>query len=219
MPAAALAEDHERRRAVGPALRQVGAAGVLAHGDQAELANRALQCQHLGAVLDLRPQPLRLVAAIRWASGQGGHPRRGGGGERSTPLPALTRAGLGRHGRTPRGPRGGDARRRPGDRATPRPQAFGGQPGDGVDDVAHRGRPLLGERGHRPVGDAAGDDVLAQVAHVGGDVEGEAVHVRPRAQPDADAAIFRGCGLGVDPHAGVCPEVARPGRRARRGRR
>jgi hypothetical protein len=83
--------------------------------------------------------------------------------------------------------------------------AFGGQPGDGVDDVAHR-RPhaLLGERRHRPVGDAAGDDVLAQVRHVGGDVEGEAVHRAAVLQPYADRGDLSWLPrVRIDPHARI----------------
>ena len=73
-----------------------------------------------------------------------------------------------------------------GDAAAP---PLGGQAGDGVDDVAHRHvDALLGERGDRAVVDAAGDDVLAQVGHVGRDVEGEAVHRAPALQPHADGA-------------------------------
>ena len=52
-PGAAFAEHHERGRAVGPALRQVGAAGVLAHGDEAEVAHRLLERHHLRAECDL----------------------------------------------------------------------------------------------------------------------------------------------------------------------
>ena len=44
-PGAALAVDHERGGAVGPALGDVRAARLLAHGDQLEVAHRALQAQ------------------------------------------------------------------------------------------------------------------------------------------------------------------------------
>jgi hypothetical protein len=60
-PGAALAEHHERGGAVGPAVAEVGAAGLLAHGDEAELAHRLLERQHLAADLHLRPQPVGLA--------------------------------------------------------------------------------------------------------------------------------------------------------------
>jgi hypothetical protein len=87
---------------------------------------------------------------------------------------------------------------------------LGGQPGDCVDDVAHRrADALLGERGHRTVGNAAGDDVVAQVRHVGRDVEGEAVHRAPVLQPHADGGdLPRVRPVDVDPHARVLPQPA-----------
>ena len=60
-PGATLAQHHERRGPVGPALRQVRAAGVLAHRHQAEVTDRPLEVEHLGAVVHLGAQPCRLA--------------------------------------------------------------------------------------------------------------------------------------------------------------
>ena len=43
LPGAPLARDHERGGAVGPALEDVGAPGLLAHRDQVEVAHGPLQ--------------------------------------------------------------------------------------------------------------------------------------------------------------------------------
>ena len=66
---AALAEHHERGGAVGPAIAEVRAAGLLAHGDQPEIAHRLLQRDHLGTVDHLRAQPLGLARRDRQAVG------------------------------------------------------------------------------------------------------------------------------------------------------
>ena len=62
---AAVTEQHQRRRAVGPAFRQVRAAGVLAHGDEPELAHAALEPHHLRAEMDLGSQPVGLASLDR----------------------------------------------------------------------------------------------------------------------------------------------------------
>ena len=61
-PRAALAVDHERRRAVGPALEDVRTAGFLADGDEVELAHRRAEPDELGADPQLSPDPLGLAA-------------------------------------------------------------------------------------------------------------------------------------------------------------
>ena len=71
-PGAALAEHHERRGAVGPALAEVRAAGVLAHRDEVELAQRLAEPQHVGAELDLRAEPVGLAGFDRQAVGDAG---------------------------------------------------------------------------------------------------------------------------------------------------
>ncbi len=186
-PRAALAEHHERRGAVGPALGQVGAAGVLAHGDEVEVAHRLLQRHHVGAEFDLRTQPLGLARLDRQALGDTGglEPGRGPIGHQ---LHLLARALAARERRQVA----------PVDGVLPRDvlafdrtvgPTFGGEAGDHVDDLAHRHvDALLGERGDRLVADAARHDVLAQVGHVGGDVEREAVHRAPVCEPHADRA-------------------------------
>ena len=88
------------------------------------------------------------------------------------------------------------------------PPPLAGEAGQDVDDLAHLDvDALLAERRHRPVADAARHDVLAQVGHVGGDVEGEAVHRAPALEAHADGAdLARVRAVGVDPHARVLGE-------------
>ena len=95
----------------------------------------------------------------------------------------------------------------------PRPPTRPGEPGDDVDDLLHRHvDALLGQRRHRPVADAAGDDVLAHVRHVGGDVEGEAVHRAPAGEAHADRRDLARVGaVGVDPDAGILAQPAGTG--------
>ena len=60
---AAIAEHHERRRAIAPALAQVWTSCLLAHGDEIQVAQRALGGENLLGVVDLRSDPLRLARA------------------------------------------------------------------------------------------------------------------------------------------------------------
>ena len=62
-PRAHVAEDHERGRAVVPALPDVGAAGVLAHGVQLQLLHDALQPDEVGRAGRAHLQPFRLGLA------------------------------------------------------------------------------------------------------------------------------------------------------------
>ena len=67
---AALPQHHERRCAVGPALGEVRAAGVLADGDEVEIADRLLELQHLGPELHLRVAASRVCGSrstARWS--------------------------------------------------------------------------------------------------------------------------------------------------------
>ena len=57
---APLAEDHERRCAIGPAIAQVGAASLLTDGDKAVIAHCLFEPQHFDPDGDLGPQPLGL---------------------------------------------------------------------------------------------------------------------------------------------------------------
>ena len=74
-PRAHVAEDHERRRAVVPALPDVGAAGVLAHGVQLQLLHDALQPDEVGRAgrAHLQPFRLRLARAQELDGGFDGH--------------------------------------------------------------------------------------------------------------------------------------------------
>ncbi len=91
--------------------------------------------------------------------------------------------------------------------------ALAGETGDHVDDVGHgHVDALLDQRGHGPVTDPARHDVLAQVRHVGRDVEGEAVHRAAVAQAHADrrdlARDDRRIGMiDVEPHTGEALEA------------
>ena len=116
---APLPQHHERRRAVAPTLGQVRAAGVLAHGDEPEVADRALQLQHLRTVVHLRPQPLRLARLDR-------QPRRDTGTGEAGAQPGLQRAPgrlARRLARTATGRPGGASMRRPVDRRSRCPTA------------------------------------------------------------------------------------------------
>ena len=64
-PGAAVAVDHEGGGAVRPALVDVGAAGLLAHRDQVEVAQAVLEAEVLLAHAGLDPQPLGLALAQR----------------------------------------------------------------------------------------------------------------------------------------------------------
>ena len=59
------AVDHERGRPVGPALVDVGAAGLLAHRDQVEVAEPVLEAEVLVGHGGLDPQPLGLAGRER----------------------------------------------------------------------------------------------------------------------------------------------------------
>ena len=60
-PGAALAVDHERGGAVAPALGDVGAARLLAHRDELEVAHGPLDLEVLGPEVGLGPHPLGLA--------------------------------------------------------------------------------------------------------------------------------------------------------------
>jgi hypothetical protein len=59
-----LAVNHERGGPVGPALRQVGTACLLAHRHQVQPGDLTLERRHLGAVLDSGPHPRRLALPV-----------------------------------------------------------------------------------------------------------------------------------------------------------
>ena len=218
-PRAAVAEHHERGRAVGPALRQVRATGVLAHRDEPEGADRVLERHHRGVVAHLRAQPRRLARPDRrarrrrpaassrdrrrtgWAIGAGGWASPPSATSRPGPAPRENGArssGRCRHATSWRS-------------ARPLPHRSPARRATHVDDVApsSTSTPSSAQRRHRAVGDAAGDDVLAHVRQVGRDVEGEAVHRAPVLEAHADGAdLARVRPVGVDPHARVLGQSA-----------
>ena len=97
--------------------------------------------------------------------------------------------------------------------------ALAGDARQDVDDLAHLDvDAFLAQRRDGPVADPARHDVLAQVGHVGGDVEGEAVHRPAALEAHADGAdLARVAAGGVDPHPRVLGEAA--GADAERGER
>ncbi len=209
-PGAPVAEDHERRRSVGPALRQVGTPGVLAHRDESQRADRSPQVENGRRVVDLRTQPVGLAGADRQPvddSDFGESRRQAHGLAVAIGAHGIARAGAAREQGQILGavaPRHVLALHPPGS------PAFAGDASQHVDDLAHLDvDTLLAERRDRPVADAARHDVLAQVGHVGGDVEGEAVHRPPALETHADGADLARVGSGgVDPHPGIFGETA-----------
>ena len=180
-PRAPLAEHHERRGAVGPAVAEVRAAGLLADGDQAVVAHRLLQREHLRPVDDLRSQPVGLARRDRQTVGDAGL-RQHEPAHDCAPGPSPRENGDRSSGRCFQA-----TSWRSIDSAAPHRR---GVTGDDVDDVSRSVDvdALLGQRRDRLVGDATGHDVVAQVAHVGRDVEGEAVHRPAVRQAHADRA-------------------------------
>ena len=227
-PGAALAVDHEGGRAVlAPALVDVRAAGLLAHGDEAEVAHRVLEPEVGGVGAERRAQPVGLARGDLEPSVTPAWARR--------PLQPDGDPVAGRTGRLH-----GPTRRR--DRlagalaAAERRQVVGPvaphdvAPVDGrlavapaapqrrgprrhrVGDVAQADvDPLVGQRGHPLVGDPARHDV-APVAHVGRHVEGEPVHGPAPGEAHADGRdLARVVAVGVDPDARVLAQPAGPG--------
>ena len=88
--------------------------------------------------------------------------------------------------------------------------AAGGVAGDELDDLLHRRvDAFLDQAGDRLVGDATRHDVLAQVAQIGGHVEGEPVHRAAAREAYTDGAdLARVLARRVDPHARVAVEPA-----------
>ena len=85
-PGAALAVDHERGRAVGPALGDVGAARLLAHGDQVEVAHGALE--RAGTRRRARPGPASTRACARRWRGRSATPASASRPGRRTDVPS-----------------------------------------------------------------------------------------------------------------------------------
>ena len=160
-----------------PALGQVRATRLLAHGDEGELAQRALQAHHVVPHGDVRPDPVGLALAdvdcvLHAGARQSAHQPHGlAGALAAREEREVLRCGPPRHV-VPLGGTAGPRLRRP---ARHR-----------LHDLLHGHlNPLLGERGDGVAGDAARHDVVAHVGEVGGHVEGEAVH--RAAAPDANA--------------------------------
>ncbi len=236
-PGAALAEQHERGRALVPALVDVGAARFLAHRHQVELAGEALQLPvpGVGPHLGLHPRRLALgqvhPVAHPGPVEPGAQPNRhptpaararrlrnrvgGGGGQIRGP------SGPGGPGREGGGIGGGEAGPVVGGGQLHRPaggQETGGVAGHHLGHLGHGGRDPLGrQRGHTLVGDPAGHDVV-EPAQVDVDVEGEAVHGSGpgHAHPDGGqlsgppaSPIRPGVTTGVEPHPGIAGQPPR----------
>ena len=103
-PGAPRAVDHEGGGPVGPALVDVGAAGLLAHRDQIEVAEAVLEAEVVVAHAGLDPQPGRLALPHRRPRRRDRRPTAGAGRARR-----LERAG----GPPPVGRRGGRGAARP----------------------------------------------------------------------------------------------------------
>ncbi len=187
-PGTALAVDHERGRAVVPAVEDVGTAGLLAHGDQLLPTHQAPEASVLRAGVERHPHPLWLTPD-RWTL-----PR---------PLPPaertqVTDAGAPRHIGALDG--------------TPRPlrrSPFGNQ----VHNLGHRGLDPLGSQGgDTEAGDSTRDHAVKE-REVRVHVQGETVHRARTRQLDADCRhLARVCPLGVHPHARVGLEPAHVGK-------
>ena len=203
-PGAARAVDHERGRAVGPALGEVRAAGLLAHRDEVEGAQRAAQVRAGGGPMVTLA---RSHSGLRSASGRadGGvdaGARRRAAGRRTdaarlpdAPPPGPAVAAPGRAPLAVKAARSSGATRQAtsarSTSAAPPPR--GGPGGDGVDRLAHGGGdPLRGERRDGVLGDAARDDV-AEHGQVGSRRSGRSrAATGPSTSRTPIAAILRG---------------------------
>ena len=174
-PGAPLAVEHEGGGAVGPAVEDVGAAGLLAHGDQLEVAHGALELEVARTHPGRRPQPGRACAgadsmAVVHAGLDQAVPDDG------WPVAQLDRPRC-RRRLTAETVVGRVAPHHVVALDGPRPPALDGRGAttasttSAMVDVDALG----GQRGDALVGDAAGHDVV-ELGQVGVDVEGEAVH-------------------------------------------
>ena len=204
-----------------------GQPGLLAHGDEAEVAHRVLEPQVRRVGAEGRAQPVGLPlgdlqplghAGLRQAALQpdrnavvhgSGLPHRATG-RRDDLAGALAAAerrqvvgSVPPHDVAPVDLGVADLQAAP---------EGGGPGGHRVGDLADADvDALVGQRGHPLVGDAARHDV-APVPHVGRHVEGEAVHRPPAGEAHADRRdLARVVALGVDPHPGVLPQAPRSG--------
>ena len=180
---APIAEDHERRGAVGPAFVDVRAAGLLAHGVQVEVAHQPFRGAEAGAEVGAHPHPLRTA---RGRVGTGRDARLGEASEQ-----AHRRAGVRRVERELGKVVGVFA---PHD-VLAFHHAVGEVPGeprhDRVDDRPQvgRGSEHLRERRDTTIGDAARDDVVEH-PEIGIDVERESVPGTATGNLHPTAAIF-----------------------------
>ena len=175
---AALAQHHECRGAVAPALRQVRAARFFAHRDETQIAQRLFRREHLRAVLHVRAQPLRFPL-------RDVHSRHVGF---VVPGHVVTVA---------------------------RAPALRGESRHHVGNLTHRRlAALLAQRSHRPLRDAARNDVLAHVTQVGVDIQRKAVHRAPlrraAGHSHTDCADFsRARRIGFEPDPRILRLAAR----------
>ena len=218
-PRAALAVDHERGRAVGPALEDVGAARLLAHRHEPEVAHGPPQPEELVAHAGRDPQPRRLAR-------RSGQPRTGvhpglAQPDRGAAAPA-TRSGQGA------GVRGGTtswSMRTGGPRHVLALEAPVGGPAP--HGVAHEDcrpprasapRPLRRPATSPPCPSMPHGTMRSNHAMSGSTLSASPCIDRPRVTRTPMAQILRGAGpSGVDPHAGI--PVQPPGAHAELGQR
>ena len=171
-PRAAFAVDHEGRRAVGPALVDVRAPRLLAHGDQPEVVDRGTRAGDSPCRCARAPAPSpACVARCRGPPRARPPPGAGGAGVGARPLPSTGRAG---------GP--GPGRRR-GAPPSPAPKTAAAR-ATNASTTASIGTsmPSAASDVTPAIGDAARHDVTEH-GEVGGHVEGDAVEgpAAPRA--------------------------------------
>ena len=84
------------------------------------------------------------------------------------------------------------------------------EPSDDIDHISHRRIDAFFEqRRNRAIGDAARNDVLTQVAHIGTHVEPESVHAATSRDANANGTNLAGIRtVGVDPHTWILGEAS-----------
>ncbi len=64
-PGAGVAQDHHRRMLLRPALADIGAGGLLAHGIEIQIAHKLARLAELWRCRRLHPDPVRFASALR----------------------------------------------------------------------------------------------------------------------------------------------------------
>ena len=197
-PGAALAVDHEGRGAVGPALVDVRAARLLAHGDEAEVVDGRPELAVALADAHRDPHPVRL--ALRDVEARPRAPPRPGAG--AAAAVARPRAERGRSARRARSRRRGAprrrrrTRRRPGPRRRRRPSSIGTSTPSARSEVTPRSA--------MPHGTMWPNMARSEVDVERDAVQGAAAARADPHRPHADGGDLARVGsVGVDPDAGV----------------